>query len=112
MEQLKILKEKYNAWLVVEYNSNQDNTERTLTTDYIVLTDDKNYFINGGREEKLHLDMFKNYLDRVAEKLNGERKEKDNHIFEFGRFAYKETHKYLEVIGNIYENHEILECKE
>ena len=47
-----------------------------------------------------------------VDEKNGERKEKDNHIFEFGRFAYKETHKYLEVIGNIYENHEILECKE
>lgn len=44
-----------------------------------------------------------------VDEKNGERKETDNHIFEFGKFAYKETHKYLEVIGNIYENHEILE---
>lgn len=41
----------------------------------------------------------------------GEKKETDNHVFEFGSFAYKETHKYLEVIGNIYENHELLESK-
>ena len=38
----------------------------------------------------------------------GEKKETDNHVFEFGSFAYKETHKYLEVIGNIYENPELL----
>ena len=41
----------------------------------------------------------------------GEKKETDNHVFEFGSFAYKETHKYLEVIGNIYENTELLESK-
>jgi uncharacterized phage protein (TIGR01671 family) len=39
----------------------------------------------------------------------GEKKETDNHVFEFGSFAYKETHKYIEVIGNIYENPELLE---
>jgi len=41
----------------------------------------------------------------------GEKKETDNHVFEFGSFAYKETHKYLEVIGNIYQNPELLESK-
>jgi uncharacterized phage protein (TIGR01671 family) len=41
----------------------------------------------------------------------GEKKETDNHVFEFGSFAYKETHKYIEVIGNIYENPELLESK-
>lgn len=39
--------------------------------------------------------------------INGktsERKETDKYIFSFGEFAYKETHKHLEIIGNIYEN--------
>ena len=30
-------------------------------------------------------------------------------IFEYGRFAYKETNKYLTVIGNKFENPELLE---
>ena len=32
----------------------------------------------------------------------------DNFIFRFGQFAYKETEKYLEIIGNIHENPELL----
>lgn len=30
-------------------------------------------------------------------------------VFQYGHFAYQDTHKYLEVIGNIYENPELLE---
>ncbi|WP_250130350.1 YopX family protein [Latilactobacillus sakei] len=33
-------------------------------------------------------------------------------IFEYGRFAYKETNKYLTVIGNKFENPELLEVTE
>ncbi|WP_448949545.1 YopX family protein [Latilactobacillus sakei] len=33
-------------------------------------------------------------------------------IFEYGRFAYKETNKYLTVIGNKFENPESLEVAE
>ncbi|MDQ7067778.1 MAG: YopX family protein [Sulfurimonas sp.] len=36
------------------------------------------------------------------------KKETDGHIFEFGRFSYKDTDKHLEVIGNIYQNKELL----
>ena len=36
-------------------------------------------------------------------------KKTDGRIFEYGRFSYKDTHKYLEVIGNIYENKELLD---
>ena len=32
-------------------------------------------------------------------------------IFEYGNFAYKETDKYLTVIGNIYENPDLLEAE-
>ena len=37
-----------------------------------------------------------------------EKKPTDNYIFQFGRFSYQETHRYLEVIGNIYENPELI----
>jgi uncharacterized phage protein (TIGR01671 family) len=30
------------------------------------------------------------------------------HIFHFGNFIYQETEKYLEIIGNVYENSELL----
>lgn len=33
-------------------------------------------------------------------------------IFEYGRFAYKETNKYLTVIGNKFENPELLEVRD
>ena len=39
---------------------------------------------------------------------NGNKKETDGYIFRFGQFAYKETNKHLEVIGNINENPELL----
>ena len=37
-----------------------------------------------------------------------DKKPADNYVFEFGRFAYKDTHKHIKVIGNIYENSELL----
>lgn len=39
---------------------------------------------------------------------NGVKKETDGHIFRFGQFAYKETERHLQVLGNIYENPELL----
>ena len=39
---------------------------------------------------------------------NGSKKETDGYIFRFGKFAYKDTNKHLEVIGNIYEYPELL----
>lgn len=40
---------------------------------------------------------------------NTTQKKQDRHIFRFGSFAYRETEKYLEVVGNIFENPELLE---
>lgn len=37
-----------------------------------------------------------------------EKKKGDNYIFGYSNFAYKDTHDSLEVIGNIYENKELL----
>lgn len=34
----------------------------------------------------------------------GEKKPTDNYIFHFGKFAYKETDRHIEIIGNVFEN--------
>ncbi len=44
----------------------------------------------------------------VEEKTNA-KKPTDNHIFGYSNFIYKQTDKYLKVIGNIYENPELLD---
>ena len=35
----------------------------------------------------------------------------EGHIFEFGSFIYKDSEKYIEVIGNIYEHNHLLQGK-
>lgn len=44
------------------------------------------------------------YFDeKINKKIPG-----DNYIFHYARFAYSKTEKHLEVIGNIYENGDLL----
>ena len=38
----------------------------------------------------------------------GEKRPTDNYIFHFGKFAYTETEQFLEIIGNVFENPELL----
>ena len=40
-----------------------------------------------------------------------EKKKGNKHIFGFSNFIYKDTHNSLEVIGNIYENTEMMEVE-
>lgn len=39
---------------------------------------------------------------------NGSRSEGNGKIFRYGNFAYRDTHLYLEILGNIHENPELL----
>jgi uncharacterized phage protein (TIGR01671 family) len=43
-----------------------------------------------------------------VDSLSGDKKPTDNFIFNYGKFAYKNTDKHLEVIGNIHSNPELL----
>ena len=45
------------------------------------------------------------YLDEKT----STKKKTDGNIFGYYNFIYKDTHKHLEVIGNIYENKELIE---
>ena len=38
----------------------------------------------------------------------GEKKPTDNYIFHFGKFAYNETDKHIEIIGNVFENADLV----
>jgi len=43
----------------------------------------------------------------IVEDTN-EKKPTDKYIFQYGNFAYKDTDRYVEVIGNIHENPQLL----
>ena len=38
----------------------------------------------------------------------GEKRPTDNYIFHFGKFAYTETEQFLEIIGNVFENPDLV----
>ena len=38
----------------------------------------------------------------------GEKRPSDNYIFHFGKFAYTETEQFLEIIGNVFENADLV----
>jgi len=42
------------------------------------------------------------YIDSIT----GEKKPTDGHVFKYSKFAYKQTDKHLEIIGNIHEKTE------
>ena len=41
-------------------------------------------------------------------KCDYEQSAQDGYVFQFGRFAYQDTENHLEIIGNIYENADLL----
>lgn len=76
-EKLAALKAEYKAWLVVAYKEHQDNGTNTETTDYLVFTDTKNYFVTGNRVQTLDVSLFKTFLEcNVLPQLKGAREEK------------------------------------
>ena len=75
------LKVEYKAWLVAAYKENQDNGTNTQTTDYLVFTDTKNYFITGNRVQVLDVSLFKTFLQyNVLPQLDEEREERLSNI--------------------------------
>ena len=67
------------------------------------------------REESWHrvafVELFPSLQFHILHYIDGkslEKKEGDNYVFGFHNFIYKDTHNSLEVIGNIYENKELL----
>ena len=38
----------------------------------------------------------------------GEKRPSDNYVFRFGNFAYKETDQFIEIIGNVFENADLV----
>jgi len=64
------------------------------------------------RHRVAQVELFPSLQFKILHYINGDTLEiepTDNYVFQFGKFAYQKTHIYLEVIGNIYQNPELLE---
>ena len=86
-------------WEVMQYIGLKDRAGKEIYEGDIVKWGD----LEGGEERPVRIAVVEIDPDIRFRQMNG-----NKHVFHFSTFYYRETEKWLEVIGNIHQNPELL----
>lgn len=123
---------KFRAWYtpfggsVKQFNKMKHGSAGSLLTHAEMSPDDYKIMQSTGLKDKNGVEIFEGDIVKWGDTLGGEEKpirvavvkinpdiqfDSNVGIFQYGQFAYKNTEKFLTILGNIYENPELLEVE-
>ncbi|WP_413539015.1 YopX family protein [Enterococcus malodoratus] len=123
---------KFRAWYtpfggsVKQFNKMKHGSAGSLLTHAEMSPDDYKIMQSTGLKDKNSVEIYEGDVVKWGDTLGGEETpiriatvkiepdilfDSNVGIFNYGQFAYKNTEKFLTILGNIYENPELLEAR-
>lgn len=123
---------KFRAWYtpfggsVKQFNKMKHGSAGSLLTHAEMSPDDYKIMQSTGLKDKNSVEIYEGDVVKWGDTLGGEETpiriatvkiepdilfDSNVGIFNYGQFAYKNTEKFLTILGNIYENPELLEAE-